>query len=115
MRAASAERVEHLNALLWTYDEASFLAHGSARDGNPAGQPIWLSDRADNPNDAGMLVLVDGVEAEDLSSFARCADFFDGNDAAAVEAARERWRRAGTSGHILTYWQQTAAGWEKKA
>ena len=36
-----------------------------------------------------MLVLVDGVEAEDLESFARCADLFDGNDAAAVEAARE--------------------------
>ena len=115
VRAASSERVEHLNALLWTYDEASFLAHGSARDGNPAGQPIWLSDGQDNPNDAAMLVLLDGVEAEDLSSFARCADFFDGNDDAAVVAARERWRRAAASGHTLTYWQQTAAGWEKKA
>ena len=66
VRAASSERVEHLNALLWTYDEASFLAHGSARDGNPASQPIWLSDGQDNPNDAAMLVLLDGVEAEDL-------------------------------------------------
>jgi DNA polymerase III subunit chi len=115
VRAASAERVEHLNALLWTYDEASFLAHGSARDGNPAVHPIWLSDSQDNPNDAGMLILVDGVEAGDLASFARCADFFDGTDLAAVEAARNRWRRAGAAGHILTYWQQTEAGWEKKA
>jgi DNA polymerase-3 subunit chi len=115
VRAASSERVEHLNTLLWTWDEASFLAHGSARDGNPASQPIWLSDGQDNPNGATMLVLLDGVEAEDLSSFARCADFFDGNDDAAVAAARERWRRAAASGHTLTYWQQTAAGWEKKA
>ena len=36
VRAASSERVEHLNALLWTYDEAGFLPHGSARDGDPA-------------------------------------------------------------------------------
>ena len=115
VRAASSERVEHLNALLWTYDDASFLAHGSARDGNPASQPIWLSDGQDNPNGATMLVLLDGVEAADLSSFARCADFFDGNDDAAVAAARERWRRAAASGHTLTYWQQTEAGWEKKA
>jgi DNA polymerase-3 subunit chi len=115
VRAASSERIEHLNAVLWTYDEASFLAHGSARDGNPTSQPIWLSDAEDNPNDAAMLVLLDGVEAEDLASFARCADFFDGNDDAAVAAARERWRRAAASGHTLTYWQQTAAGWEKKA
>jgi len=115
VRAASAERVEHLNALLWTYDEASFLAHGTARDGNAAQQPIWLTDRSENPNAAAMLVLVDGVEADDLAAFARIADMFDGTDEAAVEAARERWRRAKAAGHTLTYWQQTPSGWEKKA
>jgi DNA polymerase-3 subunit chi len=114
VRAASAERVEHLNALLWTYDDASFLPHGSARDGNPAAQRVWLSDREDNPNDATMLVLTDGVEASDLGAFARCVDLFDGNDEGAVEAARNRWRSARGGGHTLTYWQQTAAGWEKK-
>ena len=114
VRATSPERVEHLNALLWTYDEASFLPHGSARDGNAASQPIWLSERTENPNDAAMLVLVDGVEAEDLSAYTRCVDLFDGNDPAAVERARERWRRAAAAGHALTYWQQTAAGWEKQ-
>src|SRR6266446_5077253 len=77
--------------------------------------PIWLSDRADNPNEASMLVLIDGLAAEDLSSFTRCVDLFDGNDPAAVEAARERWRHAQAAGHSLTYWQQTEAGWEKKA
>jgi DNA polymerase-3 subunit chi len=115
IRAASSERVEHLSALLWTYDDTSFLPHGSARDGNPASQPIWLSDQAENPNRASMLILVDGVDAEDLGGFARCADLFDGNDSAAVEAARQRWRRAQAEGHTLTYWQQTEAGWEKKA
>jgi DNA polymerase III subunit chi len=114
LRAALAERVEHLNALLWTYDDASFLAHGSARDGDAVAQPIWLTEHDDNPNDAAMLVLVDGVEAADLSAFARCADLFDGNDESAVEAARERWRRAAAAGHTLTYWQQTATGWEKR-
>jgi len=115
VRAASSERVEHLNALLWTYDEAGFLPHGSARDGNPAEQPIWLSDRPDNPNGATILFLVYGVEADDLEDFARCIDMFDGNDLAAVEAARGRWRKAQAAGHALTYWQQTPAGWEKKA
>jgi len=115
VRAASAERVEHLSAVLWTYDEASFLAHGTARDGNAASQPIWLSERAENPSEAALLVLVDGVEAKDLSAFARVADLFDGNDPAAVEAARQRWRRAREAGHTLTYWQQTGTGWEKKA
>lgn len=115
VRAGSTERVEHLNALLWTFDDASFLPHGAARDGNAASQPIWLTERVENPNGATMLVLVDGVEADDLEGFARCADMFDGNDRAAVEAARQRWRRARDAGHTLTYWQQTPSGWEKKA
>ena len=114
VRAASSERVEHLNTSLWVYEEASFLPHGSARDGNVADQPIWLTDRDENPNRASMLVLVDGVEAVDSSSFARSADLFDGNDAAAVEAALGRWRRAREAGHELTYWQQTGSGWAKK-
>jgi len=115
VRAGSAERVEHLSALLWTYDEASFLAHGTARDGNAEHQPIWLSEQSENPNEATLLMLVDGVEAEDLAGFARILDLFDGSDDAAVAAARERWRRAADAGHALTYWQQTEKGWEKKA
>ena len=115
VRAASPERVEHLNIVLWTYEEGAFLPHGSARDGNPGMQPIWLTHCHENPNGASMLVLVDGLAAEDLGSFTRCADLFDGNDADAVEAARERWRRAREAGHDLTYWQQTTSGWERKA
>ena len=114
VRAASAERVEHLSALLWTYDDASFLPHGTARDGNAAEQPIWLSEREENPNGAAMLVLVDGIDAPDLAAFARCADMFDGNDPQSVENARERWRRASAQGHTLTYWQQGDKGWEKR-
>ena len=113
VRAASSERVEHLNAALWTYGEASFLPHGSARDGHPEMQPIWLTDRDENPNGASMVVLVDGLEAADLEAFTRCADIFDGNDADAVAAARSRWRRAREAGHGLTYWRQTASGWEQ--
>ena len=115
VRAGSAERVEHLNVLLWTYEEGSFVPHGSDRDGNAATQPIWLAHDNKNPNSASMVVLVDGIEADDLAAFARCADLFDGNDAVAVDAARGRWRRARQAGHSLTYWQQTSSGWERKS
>jgi len=115
IQAGSPERVEHLNALLWTYDEAGFLPHGSARDGNAAAQPIWLTHQTENPNGAKILFLVDGVEADGLDGFARCIDMFDGNDPDAVVSARNRWRTATAAGHTLTYWQQTETGWEKKA
>ena len=113
--AGSAERVAHLDGLLWTYNEASFLPHGSARDASMARQPIFLTERDENPNGATMLVLVDGARSEHIADFARSCDMFDGNDPAAVEAARKRWTEAKSAGHQLTYWQQTETGWEKRA
>jgi DNA polymerase-3 subunit chi len=112
--AGSAERVEHLNQLLWTFDEASFLPHGSARDGHADRQPIFLTAVEGNPNEAGMLVLVDGAHLASLGGFKRVCDMFDGNDAVAVEAARQRWREAKAAGHDLTYWEQTASGWVRR-
>jgi DNA polymerase-3 subunit chi len=115
VRAGSPERVEFLNTALWTYDPASFLPHGTAREGDPADQPIWLTAGDENPNRAQVLILTDGAEAGDLDGWERCVEMFDGNDPAAVEAARERWTAYKAAGHSLTYWQQTErGGWEKK-
>jgi len=112
----SEERAQLLNAVLWTYDPASFLPHGSAREGEPDAQPIWLTAEDENPNGAEIVVLTVGATVAELGAWQRCLDMFDGNDPAAVEAARARWRAAKQAGHALTYWQQTAAGgWEKKA
>jgi DNA polymerase-3 subunit chi len=113
--AGSAERVAHLDALLWIYDEASFLPHGSRRDGQPERQPILLSETEDNANGADLLVLTDGAASTRLAAYRRCLDIFDGGDEAAVAAARERWQAAKAAGHALTYWQQTETGWTKKA
>jgi DNA polymerase III subunit chi len=111
----SAERVQHLDTMLWTYSEASFLPHGSAHDANASRQPIFLTERDENPNAATMLVLLDGVQPAHFESFARCCDIFDGNDEAQVAAARERWAAAKAGGHNLTYWQQGEQGWEKRS
>lgn len=115
VRAGSPERVEVLNSALWTYDPASFLPHGTAREGDGELQPIWLTAGTDNPNGATVLVLTDGVEGAGIEGFERCLEMFDGNDAEAVEAARARWRGYKEAGFALTYWQQTPGGWEKKA
>ena len=112
--ASSSERVEHLNQLLWTYDEASFLPHGSARDGNTDRQPIFLTAGEGNPNNATMLVLIDGAASSGLENYQRVCDMFDGNDEAAVNEARQRWRTAKAAGHSLTYWEQTPSGWVKR-
>ena len=113
--AGSEDRVENLSSVLWTYDPASWLPHGTVKDGRAEDQPIWLSAYAENPNGAAFLFLTDGTEA-DPSGYERCFDLFDGNDETAVAAARDRWKRLKEAGHTLTYWQQNErGGWEKKA
>lgn len=114
--AGSAERVEFLNDRLWTYEPDSWLPHGSARDGEAALQPVWLTDVDENPNQANVLVMCDGAASEKVGEFQRCLDLFDGNDPEAVEKARERWKRWKAEGHELVYYQQTdRGGWEEKA
>lgn len=114
--AASVERIESLSNALWTNDPNSWLAHGTAKDGEASEQPIWLTDTHENPNAASILVLTDGMSSKDLSVYERCLDMFDGNDPDAVQAARGRWKQASEDGHELHYWQQTdQGGWEEKA
>ncbi len=114
--AGSTERVEALDAALWTFDQDSFLPHGRAGDEAPEKQPIYLTTKEENPAGANLLVLTDGVDVDPafLAGFERCLDMFDGNDPEAVEAARARWRRLKEAGHEITYWRQNArGGWEK--
>ena len=114
--AGSEERIEALDTALWTYQQDSFLPHGSVRDGNAEAQPVWLTVNDENPNGATYLVLTDGADSHQLASYARCAVMFDGADEEAVAAARKRWQDYKAAGHKLTYNQQTErGGWEKKA
>lgn len=114
--AGSAERVEALNRHLWVYSDRSFLAHGSREDGFAEHQPVWLTDRDENPNGAEVLFLTDGAECENIAAYQLVCELFDGNDEAAVEAARARWRGYQEGGHDLVYYQQTArGGWEKRS
>ena len=111
--ASSPERLEALNRALWTFGRESFLPHGTREDGFAEDQPVFLTNEADFPNGATVLILVDGAEVEPPPQFTRCLYMFDGNDEAAVAQARTRWQRLRARGEALTYWQQTERGWHK--
>jgi len=114
--AASEDRIEALANHLWTYNPNAWLPHGSAKDGFPDAQPIWLTDKEENPNNSTVLVLTDGMAAAFQGHFERCLDLFDGNAEEAVTSARARWSAAKALGHELHYWQQNpAGGWAEKA
>ena len=116
VQVGSEERRDALDAHLWTYREDGFLPHGTIKDGNAEGQPVWLTLGTDNPNRATVRILAEGAEASDLSAYSRVVILFDGNDADAVDRARASWSAARTDGHDATYWQQNERGrWERKA
>jgi DNA polymerase-3 subunit chi len=116
VQAASEERVEALDTLLWIYREESFLAHGTARDGQPGAHPIYLTSGGDNPNEAQVRFLVDGAKLEDAAPYDRVVYVFDGHDEDAVRQARAEWQKAKEQGFSVSYWQQNLQGrWQQKA
>jgi len=120
VRIGTPERMETLDAHLWTYSEQTFLAHGTAAEGHKSRQPIYLTTENDNPNQAQVLFLVDGAVPDDWSApslrdYSRIVLMFDGRDEGALNAARAQWRTCQQAGHDATYWKQSPAGkWKKQ-
>ncbi len=115
VRAPSGDMVAALNDRLWTYDDASFLPHGGASDGDPATQPIFLTETVENPNAATMLVLLAGAETSpDDAAFDAIVRLFDGRDQEALDEARREWKRLKDEGLPLSYWREGEdGGWER--
>lgn len=110
----SGERAEALDALLWTYRDDSFLAHGLAGAETDALQPVLLTTANDNPNGAAVRFFVDRAVPQTAEAYQRIVYLFSGHDPDAVAEARVAWR-ALQAGNEVTYWQQEASGkWSKR-
>jgi len=113
--AGSADRVEVLAQHLWVDDPEAWIPHGTAIDSNGDRQPVWLTEKDENPNDATFLFLSDGASSQNINKYERCFEIFDGGDEASVNSAREKWKSYKDGGFELTYWHQNeSGGWEKK-
>ena len=117
VQGASEERMEALDALLWTYSDDSFLPHGTWREAEAAEQPVLLTLTESNPNGANVRFLVDGAAMPpDAEAYQRIVLMFDGEDEDAVAAARGQWSEVKARGFEATYWQPDDRGrWVKKA
>ncbi|MBV9348694.1 MAG: DNA polymerase III subunit chi [Pseudolabrys sp.] len=117
VQSASDERLDALDAYLWTYRDDAFLPHGSAREPEAPRQPILLTATDSNPNGASVRFLIDGAEIPpDLDRYQRIVLLFDGEDEEAVARARGHWNDAKARGLEATYWQADENGrWQRKA
>lgn len=121
VRMMDAKEVKRMNDVLWTYKPNSFLPHegiknSNAKNGNASVQPIWLTDKEENPNDAKTLILTQGMVEDDLSPYDLCCEMLNGHDDDAISEARNRWKTYKEKGFKVTYWFQSETGkWENKA
>ena len=116
VQASSDERIEALDAHLWTYRDDNFLAHGTYRESEAAMQPVLLTVHDDNPNGANVRFLVDNAALpQDAQGYERMVLLFDGDDPDALAFARSAWTDCKARGFDVTYWQADERGrWQKR-
>jgi DNA polymerase-3 subunit chi len=117
VQGSSEERIEALDAHLWTYRDDGFLPHGTWREPEAPQQPILFTLTESNPNGATVRFLIDRAPMPaDPQSYQRIVFLFDGEDEEAVAAARTHWSELKDKGLEATYWQADEQGrWAKKA
>ena len=120
IRTESAERAQAIDALLWTWNQESFLPHAQTGDGDAAMQPVLITTEADNANQAHVLFLVGGAMPAswdgETARYTRIVVLIEGRDPSAISTAGAGWAACMQAGHQATYWRQSQAGkWEKQS
>lgn len=115
IKCESADRMQTIDNLLWTYSEQTFLPHAAKGDGDAARQPVLITVEEGNDNRADVMFLVGGAapppwQSETAASLARIVLMFDGRDPSALDAARAAWTEAKAAGHDATYWKEMPSG-----
>ncbi len=116
VETGSEERAADLDNKLWTYSDESFLPHALAGGDADHLQPVLITTRPHNPNDAEIRFYVDRAVPDTVDGYQRVVYMFSGHDPDAVTEARAAWKKLKGASHQLTYWQQDPNGrWVKKA
>jgi DNA polymerase-3 subunit chi len=117
VRGTSADRMAWLDEKLWQGGEESFFPHGLAGGPHDDLQPVLLTSDDSLPNGTDCVMSVDGavVTAQEIGALERVCLLFDGNDAVALDRARQQWKTLKDAGAAAEYWSEDSGSWEKKA
>lgn len=114
IRCTSMERTERLSNNIWSVKESAFIPHGTSNDAYSTHQPIYLTHKEENPNNAEILITLSGAQSADFSTFLRVLDIFDASENA-IKSARTRWKSYKEKGYPLKYYAYENGRWVNKA
>jgi DNA polymerase III subunit chi len=116
VRGTDPAALARLDERLWLVPEDGFLPHGMAGAATDARQPVLLGTGT-AVHGAQAMALTGGAVAtlDEALALARLWVIFDGNDDAAVTAARALWAALAAGGMALEYWSEAGGKWDKTA
>ncbi len=91
IHTGSAEETRHMDRLLWTFRQPSFVPHGAASAFDPATTPVLIADSDDVGDENDVLINLNLTVPSFFSRFDRVAEIID-QEPQVIDAGRERFR-----------------------
>lgn len=105
--------VQVIDDLLWNYSTKTFLAHATNLDPKGESQPIYITDKQENPNNADILISIGNDIPDFYQSFERYIDIFV-DTPEELSSARGRFKTLKKYHENIKYFKQDEKGnWQQ--
>jgi DNA polymerase-3 subunit chi len=104
--ASTETDLKTIDSFLWTYSKSELLPHGTADDGNPEFQPIWLTCLEENPNQASLLVIIGDLRPSNITEFTKVLILNP-----SWSSSQSNWAK--TKGNFTLWTEQIGGGWQQ--
>jgi DNA polymerase-3 subunit chi len=104
IQVADSEQARHLDRLLWTFKQQSFLPHGLASEADRELTPILIGYDGDPGKESQVLINLSAKVPAFFGSFERLCELID-QDATVREAGRKRYAYYRDRGYLLHHHQ----------
>ncbi|MCU7936027.1 MAG: DNA polymerase III subunit chi [Candidatus Thiodiazotropha sp. (ex Dulcina madagascariensis)] len=91
IHTGSEEVSRHMDRLLWTFRQGSFIPHGMADDCDPSVTPVVIGHQGESGEEKDVLINLDSEVPGFFSRFERVAEVID-KEPQVIQAGRERFR-----------------------